>query len=59
MKGLLESRRSRDSSGDDKVDSADALFELLESKDAYVPTRGKEQGVTSATPAKRKGVRTA
>lgn len=47
-----------DTKGDDKLDRADALFDLLESEDAYVPTRGREHGAATAAPAKRKGVRT-
>jgi len=63
MKELLRHKRERqgvemESSGDDKLDSADALFEMLESNEAYVPTRGKEVGEAPAAPAKKKGVRT-
>lgn len=44
-------------SGDAKVDATDTLFKLIESKDAYVPTRGRDKDAGSPT-GKQKGVRT-
>lgn len=63
MKDLLQRKLAKEGmesrvSSDDKLERADALFEMLESKDAYVPTRGKEHGEAQGVPAKRKGVRT-
>jgi hypothetical protein len=46
------------SSGDSKIDAAEALYKMLESKEAYVPTKGKEAGAAGETTVKRKGVRT-
>ena len=44
-------------SADSKVDATDSLFKLLESKDAFVPTRGRDKEAGSPT-GKQKGVRT-
>ena len=46
------------SSGDARMDAADALFSMLENDDAYKPTKGREKGESAAAPAKKKGVRT-
>lgn len=62
MKELREDRLRMvggkdDVHGDKDVEAMDALFSLLESKDAYVPTRGRE-GETAPPTGKTKGVRT-
>ena len=44
-------------SGDSKVDATKSLFKLLESKDAFVPTRGRDKEAGSPT-GRQKGVRT-
>ena len=44
--------------GDAKVDAVDLLFKMMEHKDAYVPTKGREAGNSPSEPSKRKGVRT-
>jgi len=60
MKQMVEERKQKrvdkKLTGDDEVDAVDVLFDLLDAKDAYEPTRGREKGVASKT--KRKGVRT-
>ena len=62
MKGLLADKVKREGedvklTGDESVDAVQALYEMLESKDAYVPTRGREgQGPKEG---KKRGVRTA
>ena len=62
MKQLREERRRKDpsaaKSGDLKLESADALFSMLESKEAYVPTRGREGKEVVEPTGKGKGVRT-
>jgi hypothetical protein len=63
MKQLREERRRKDptttaKSGDLKVETADALFSMLESKEAYVPTRGREGKDLVEPTGKTKGVRT-
>jgi hypothetical protein len=63
MKELLEDKRRKEGldgeqSGDSKLDAADALFSMLESKEAYVPTKGRETSGPSTDSGKRKGVRT-
>jgi hypothetical protein len=62
MKELREDRLQKiggkdDAHYDKDVETMDALFSLLESKDAYVPTRGRE-GATAPPTGKTKGVRT-
>jgi len=42
---------------DTRVDATDSLFQLMESKDAYVPTRGRDKEAGAPT-GKQKGVRT-
>jgi len=44
-------------SGDAQIDTTDTLFKLIESKDAYVPTRGRDKEAGAPT-GKQKGVRT-
>jgi hypothetical protein len=62
MKKILEQSIRQEGvaglTGDTKLDSADALFKLLESKDAYAPTRGREGSAVKADTGKKKGVRT-
>jgi hypothetical protein len=63
QKGLLAEKKRREggtmvSSGDIKLDAADALFDLLHSKEVRAPTRGREKSEAVASPEKRKGVRT-
>ena len=62
MKQLREERRRKDpsaaKSGDLKLETADALFSMLESKDAYVPTRGREGKEVVEPTGRAKGVRT-
>ena len=59
MKQLLEGRRKGGAraTGDEKLDTMDALFEMMESEDAYTPTKGREIGASKPT-GKAKGVRT-
>ena len=59
---MLAARRQRSDyeqprSGDPKVDATDSLFKLMESSDAYVPTRGRDKDAAAPT-GKKKGVRT-
>ena len=62
MKQLRAERRRKDpsaaKSGDLKLEAADALFSMLESKDAYVPTRGREGKEVVEPTGRAKGVRT-
>jgi hypothetical protein len=62
MKQLREERRRREGATavnpDQKLESADALFSMLESKDAYVPTRGREGKEVKEPTGKTKGGRT-
>ena len=62
MKALLQDKRRKEgegeSSGDSKLDAADALFSMLESKEAYVPTKGRESTGSPGDAGKKKGVRT-
>lgn len=62
MKQLRDDRRQKQGeesvNPDQKVASADALFSMLESKDAYVPTRGREGKETKDPTGKSKGGRT-
>ena len=53
MKTLVDERPS----GDAKADATDSLFKLMESKDAYMPTRGRDKDAGAPT-GKQKGVRT-
>jgi hypothetical protein len=63
MKQLREDRRRKQGANaidpDEKIASADALFSMLESKDAYVPTRGREGMEKLESTGKTKGGRTA
>jgi hypothetical protein len=59
MKELLRDKRRREadgeSSGDSKLDAADALFSMLESNEAYVPTKGRDATASPADAGKKKG----
>jgi hypothetical protein len=59
VKGLVESRRQKrgqDSlSLDANYDAAEELFSMLQAKDAFVPTRGKEKEGASNDTGKAKG----
>lgn len=63
MKELSTDRRGQDgteieSSGDSNVDAQEALYRMLESKEAYMPTKGKDRSAGEPAKEKRKGVRT-
>jgi hypothetical protein len=61
MRNLVESIQRRKGAeeveqiGDVAIQNQDAMFELLESEDAYAPTRGRDP---TRAPKKKKGVRT-
>lgn len=58
MNALLHvSRRKGAGTGDEKLDAMDALFEMMESENAYKPTKGREIGAPKPT-GRRRGVRT-
>jgi hypothetical protein len=58
MKELAELEKG--ATGDSTSDAAEAIYKMLESDEAYVPTQGKERGAEGGQTAgkKNKGVRT-